>query len=87
MRSGDDGVASKDGGGGQRQQRGTMTAADDNGMQDWVADYSGEGQEWATRDSGDSRVAMIAAVTEDGSSKQQRRRWTTVAMANDDSGG
>jgi hypothetical protein len=39
-----------------------MTAADDNGSQDWSADYDGEGREWAARDGGDSGVAMMAAA-------------------------
>ncbi len=30
-----------------------MTAADNNGMQDWAADYEGDGQERAVRDSRD----------------------------------
>ncbi len=37
-------------------------AADDNGLQDWVADYDGEGRERAARDDGDSGVAMMAAA-------------------------
>ncbi len=31
-----------------------MTAADGNGMQDWVAAYEGHGQERAARDEGDT---------------------------------
>ncbi len=55
---GDSGVvmmaaAAEDGSGGQQRQRQTMTAADNNGMQDWVADYEGDGQERAARDGGD----------------------------------
>jgi hypothetical protein len=42
--------------------------ADDDGRQDWAADYNGERQERAARDRGYSRVAMMAAVAEDGSS-------------------
>jgi hypothetical protein len=30
-----------------------MTAKDNNNMQDWVADYKVDGQEWAARDGGD----------------------------------
>ena len=37
-------------------------AADDDGLRDWAADYDGEGQEWAVRDSGDSGVAMMAVA-------------------------
>ncbi len=56
--SGDSGVVmmaavAEDGGSGQRWQRQTTTVANDNVMQDWVADYEGDGQEWAVRDSGD----------------------------------
>ncbi len=65
QRSGDDGC-SKDCGSGQQWQRQTMSAADDKSIQDWAADYNGEGQEQAARDGGDSRVAMMAAATEDG---------------------
>jgi hypothetical protein len=43
-----------EGGGGRRWQRQTMTAADYNGMQDWVADYEGDGQERVARDGGDT---------------------------------
>jgi hypothetical protein len=42
-----------------------MTAVEDNGMQDRVADYNGEGQERAARDGGDSGVAMMAAAADD----------------------
>ncbi len=38
------------------------TVADNNGMQDWVEDYDGEGQDWVARDGGDSRVVMIAVA-------------------------
>jgi hypothetical protein len=47
-------VADDDGEGGRRWQRRTMTSADDNGMQDWAANYEGEGQEWAARGSADT---------------------------------
>ncbi len=47
-------ASTEDGGGGQRRQRQTMTAADNNGMQDWAADYEGDGQEPAARDGGDT---------------------------------
>ncbi len=40
--------------------------AEDNNMQDWVADYDGEGQEWAAREGRDSGVVMMAVVVEDG---------------------
>ena len=46
--------------GGHRRWR-TTTAADDDGLQDRAADYDGEGRERATRDGGDSGVAMMTA--------------------------
>jgi hypothetical protein len=39
------------GNGGQQKQQ-TTTALDDNGMQDWVADYKGEGGEQAANNNG-----------------------------------
>ncbi len=59
-------VAVEDGSSGQRQRRRTMIMAEDNSIQDWVADYNGEGQERAAREGRDSGVAMIARVAEDG---------------------
>jgi hypothetical protein len=58
-------------------------AADDNGLQDWVADYDGEGRERAVRDGGDSRMAMMAAakmaaVEDSGGGRQQR--WLAASM-------
>ena len=47
-------MAAEDGSGGQQRQRQTTTAADDNGMQDWAADYKGNGQEQAARDGKDT---------------------------------
>jgi hypothetical protein len=35
-------AAMEDGGGRQQWQRQTTTAADENGMQDWAADYKGD---------------------------------------------
>ncbi len=57
--SGDSGVgmmavAAEDGGSKQQRQRQTMTAADNSGMQDWAANYKGEGQERAVGDGGDT---------------------------------
>ncbi len=60
-------VAVEDGGGGRRWQRQTTLAAEDNGMQDWVANYNGDRQERAAREGKDSRVSMMAAAAEDGS--------------------
>ncbi len=45
-------AAVEDGGRGRRRQRQTTTAADDNGMQDWAADYEGDGQGRMARDGG-----------------------------------
>jgi hypothetical protein len=47
-------AVAEDGGGGQRWQRQTTTVADNNGMQDWAADYKGDGHERAARDGGDT---------------------------------
>jgi YD repeat-containing protein len=46
------------------------TVADDDDTQDWAMDCNGEGQERAVRDSGDSRVVMMAVVVEDGSGRR-----------------
>ncbi len=50
-------------------------AGDDDGLQDWAADYDGEGQDRAERDRGDRGVVMMAAakmvVAEDSGSGQQ----------------
>ncbi len=54
-------MADNDGNGGRQRWR-TTTAADDDGSQDWVADYDGEGREWAARDGGGSGVTMMAAA-------------------------
>ncbi len=56
---GDSGVvmmaaAAEDGGGRQQRQRQTMTAVDNNSMQDWAADYKGDRQERAAIDGGDT---------------------------------
>ncbi len=47
-------AAAEDSGCGRQWQRRTMTAADNNGMQNWVADYKGNGQEWAEREGRDT---------------------------------
>ncbi len=44
--------------------------ADDDNTHDWAANCNGEGWEQAVRDSGDSRVVMMAAAVEDGGGKQ-----------------
>ncbi len=44
----------EDGSSGQQWQRQTTTVADDNGMQDWAADYKGDRQERAARDGVDT---------------------------------
>jgi hypothetical protein len=43
-------AAAEDGCSGRQWQRRTTTALDNNGMQDWLADYEGEGQERWARD-------------------------------------
>ncbi len=53
--------------------------ADNNDTQDWVADCDGEGRERVVRDSGYSGVVMMAAAVEDGGSRRQWQRWTTIA--------
>jgi hypothetical protein len=55
-----------------------MKAADNNGMQDWAADFEGEGQEQAARDGRDSEVV------EDGGGG--RRRLRRKMKAADDKG-
>jgi hypothetical protein len=47
-------AAEKDGSDGRRRQRWITTEADDNGMQDWAANFKGYGQERAARDGGDT---------------------------------
>ncbi len=44
------------------------TMAVDNDTRDWSADCNGEGLERAVKDGRDSRVVMMAAAGEDGSS-------------------
>ncbi len=85
-------VAVEDGGSGQRRQRRTMIAAEDNGMQDWVADYNREGQEWVAREGEDSRVVMMAAAVEDdrmtavdNDGYGGRQQWRRTKAADDDS--
>ena len=45
-------MAEDDNGNGRQQLQRTTTAADDNGMQGWAADYEGEGGEQATNNNG-----------------------------------
>jgi hypothetical protein len=54
-------VADNNGDGGQQRWR-MMMAADDDGLQDWAADYDGEGQEQAARDGRYSGVVIMAAA-------------------------
>ncbi len=88
QQSGDDGC-----GGRRRWQQTTMAkvltiSADDNSMQDWAADYDGEGQEWVAREGGDSGVAMMdAAADKDSSGGHQQQRRMTTATDNKGSGG
>jgi hypothetical protein len=65
-----------------------MTAAADNdGLQDWAADYEGKGGERAARDVRDSGVVMMAAakmaVVEDSSGGSQLQ-WRRMTAADDD---
>ncbi len=53
--------------------------ADDDNMQDWVADCNGEGQERAVRDGGDRGVVMMAVAVEDGGGRQRWQRRTMIA--------
>jgi hypothetical protein len=46
------------------------TVADNNDMRDWAADCDGEGQERAVRESGESRVVMMAVAVEDSGCRQ-----------------
>jgi hypothetical protein len=80
-------VVVEEGGGGQQRRRWTMIVAEDNGMQDRVGDYDGEGQERVAREGGDRRVAMMAPAAEDGGGGRRWRWWTRTARADDDSGG
>jgi hypothetical protein len=80
-------VAVEDGGGEQRWRRWTMIVVEDNGMQDHVVDYNGEGQERAAREGGDSEVVMLAEAVEDGGGGRRWWRWTMTATADKDSGG
>jgi hypothetical protein len=73
----------EEGGGGQQQKRWTTTMADNNGIQDWAADYDREGRERAARDGGDSGVAMMAVAVEDGGGGQFMQR--RMATADNDS--
>ncbi len=80
-------VVVEDGGCKQQWQRRTTIVAEKNVMQDWVADYNGEGQKWVVREGGDSRVAMMAAAAEDGSGEQRWWWWRTTAIVDKNSGG
>ncbi len=68
---------------GRQGQWQTMTAVDNNCMQDWAADYDGEGCKLAARDGGVSGVVMMVAVAEDGGSGQQQQRQTVMVGDND----
>jgi hypothetical protein len=65
----------------------TAIVAEDNTMQDWVADNDGEGQEQAAREGGDSGVAMMAVVAEDGRGGRQWGWLTATAAADNHNGG
>ncbi len=78
-------VAAEDGSSRQQRQRRTTTAVDNSSMQDWVANYKGEGQEQAARDGGVTGWTMTAATAEDGGGGQGRRQMRTTATADNDS--
>jgi hypothetical protein len=78
-------VAVEDGGGRQQWNRQTTTAEDNNAMQDWAADYHGEGQEQGARDD-ETRVAMRAVEVEYGGGRRRRRQTTTMTTADNNSG-
>ncbi len=63
-----------------------MIAAEENGMQDWAADYGGEGKERVAREGGNSGVALMALAAEVGSGGRRWHWWKTTAMADDNSG-
>jgi hypothetical protein len=69
-----------------------MTAADNNGMQDWAADYKGDGQEQVARDGRDMEWQLrlwrwkVAAVDNVGRGQQQRQRQTKTAADDKGSG-
>jgi hypothetical protein len=59
------------------------TAADDNGLQDWAADYDREVRERAVRNGRDSGVAMMAAakmVAAEDSGGGQQQQWLATSM-------
>ncbi len=58
-------MADKDCGGGQQGGRTKIVAEDNEGTQDWVADFNREGRTVASN-AGDSGVAMMAVIVEDG---------------------
>ncbi len=76
-------VAVEDGGGGQRWQTWTTIAAEDNGMQDRVADYDRKGQERVAREGRDSGVGTMAAAADDNGRGGRQRRWLTTTAADD----
>ncbi len=80
-------VAVEDGGSGRRWQRRTTIAVEDNGMQDWAADYDKQGKERVVREGRDSGVGIMAAAAEGGSGRQQWRQWTTAATVDNNSSG
>jgi hypothetical protein len=85
QRSGDDGCS------GGRWRWWMMTtkvstiAVEDNGMQDQVVDYDGEGQERAAKEGRDSGVVMMAVAVENGCGGQQWWQRMTTAADNEGS--
>jgi hypothetical protein len=73
-------VAAENSGSGQQRQRRTTTAADNNGMQDWTANYKGK----------DKSGRQETAETRSGNDSCVGRRWQwwmLVAANDDDSNG
>ncbi len=84
-------VVAEDGCSRWQQWRRTTTAADNNGMWDWAADYEGEGQEQEARDGIDTewqwRLRRWKMAVVDDSSGQWQWWMASTATADDNSGG
>jgi hypothetical protein len=55
-------VVADDNGDGKHQRWWMILAPNDNGLQDWAANYDREGQKRAVRDGKDSGVVMMAGA-------------------------
>jgi hypothetical protein len=56
-------------------------------MQDWAADYNGEGQERVAREGRDSGVAMMAAMAAINGGGGRQWQWHMTTVADDKGGG